>query len=67
LKTANAIVITTEVGITSTPKSAKALAKKRAQSVKKYLVAQGISAEKISIKLKSVSAEKSPFTTVVGK
>ena len=67
LKTANAVVITTEVGNTSTSQNAKALAKKRAQAVKKYLVAQGISAEKISMKLKVVSAKKSPVTKVVGK
>jgi outer membrane protein OmpA-like peptidoglycan-associated protein len=60
-------LITTEVGNTSTSQNAKALAKKRAQDVKKYLVAQGISADKISMKLKVVSAEKSPVTKVVGK
>lgn len=67
LKTANMVVITTEVGNTSTSQNAKALAKKRAQAVKKYLVAQGISSEKISMKLKVVSAKKSPVTKVVGK
>jgi outer membrane protein OmpA-like peptidoglycan-associated protein len=67
LKTANSVLITTEVGNTSTSQNAKALAKKRAQDVKKYLVAQGISADKISMKLKVVSVEKSPVTKVVGK
>lgn len=67
LKTANMVVITTEVGNTSTSQNAKALAKKRAQAVKKYLVAQGISSEKISMKLKVVSAKKSPVTKVVGE
>lgn len=67
LKTANSVVITSEVGVTSTSQNAKALAKKRAQAVKKYLVAQGISAEKISMKLKVVSSKQSPITKVVGK
>jgi outer membrane protein OmpA-like peptidoglycan-associated protein len=66
LRTANAIVITAEVGITSTSENAKALASNRTEAVKNYLIGQGIPREKITVKLKVISAKSSPFTKVVG-
>jgi outer membrane protein OmpA-like peptidoglycan-associated protein len=66
LRTANAIVITAEVGITSTSENAKALASNRTEAVKNYLIGKGIPREKITVKLKVISAKSSPFTKVVG-
>ena len=66
LRTAKAIVITAEVGITSTSENAKALARNRTEAVKNYLVAQGIPREKITVKLRVILDRSLPFTKVVG-
>jgi outer membrane protein OmpA-like peptidoglycan-associated protein len=64
---ASRIVITATAGATSraSNKVAKSLAKKRANAVKKYLVAQGVPADKIVIKTKVVKSGVKPSTKVV--
>jgi hypothetical protein len=64
---ASQIVITATAGSTvgASDKVVKNLAKKRANAIKKYLVAQGIPAEKIVIKARIAKPGKKPSTKVV--
>lgn len=64
---ASQIVITATAGSTvgASDKVVKSLAKKRANAIKKYLVKQGVAAEKIVIKTKIAKPGKKPSTKVV--
>jgi len=64
---ASQIVITSTAGSTvgASDKVVKSLAKKRANAIKKYLIAQGVPAEKIVIKAKIAKPGKKPSTKVV--
>jgi outer membrane protein OmpA-like peptidoglycan-associated protein len=64
---ASQIVITATAGMTpgASNKVVRSLAKKRANAIKKYLVAQGVPAEKIVIKTKITKSGKKPSTRVV--
>lgn len=64
---ASQVVITATAGMTpgASNKVVKSLAKKRANAIKKYLVAQGVPAEKIVIKAKVSKSGKKPSTKVV--
>lgn len=64
---ASQIVITATAGSTvgTSDKVVKSLAKKRANAIKKYLVKQGVAAEKIVIKTKIAKSGKKPSTKVV--
>jgi hypothetical protein len=66
-KIASQVVITATAGSTvgASDKVVKSLAKKRANAIKKYLVAQGVPAEKIVIKAKIAKPGKKPSTRVV--
>lgn len=66
-KIASKVTITATAGATSgvSDKVVKSLAKKRANAIKKYLVAQGIAAEKIVIKAKVAKGGSKPSTKVV--
>ena len=64
---ATTVTITAEAGMTSgTSRTAVTnLAKKRADGVKKYLVSQGVAANKIVINTKILKAGKRPTTKIV--
>jgi hypothetical protein len=64
---ASKVTITASAGITSglSTKSVKNLAKNRANSIKKYLIQQGVSASKIVIKTELVKSGKKPTTKIV--
>lgn len=64
---ASQVVITATAGATAgaSNKVIKGLAKKRANAIKKYIVAQGVSADKIVIKTKIAKPGKKPSTKVV--
>jgi hypothetical protein len=66
-KLASKVTITATAGSTvgASDKVARSLAKKRANAIKKYLVAQGVPAEKIVIKTKVSKSGKKPSTKVV--
>ena len=64
---ASAVTITATAGMTPgvSEKVVKSLAKKRANAIKKYLVAQGVPANKIVIKSQIAKSGKKPSTKVV--
>jgi outer membrane protein OmpA-like peptidoglycan-associated protein len=64
---ASKVTITATAGMTSgaSEKVVNSLAKKRANAIKKYLVAQGVASNKIVIKTKVAKAGKKPSTKVM--
>lgn len=66
-KIASKVVITSTAGATAGASDmvVKSLAKKRANAIKKYLVKQGVSADKIVIKAKAAKSGKKPSTQIV--
>lgn len=64
---ASKVTITATAGMTSgaSTRAVNQLAQKRANAIKKYLVAQGVAADKIVIKTKVAKAGKKPSTKVV--
>jgi hypothetical protein len=66
-KISSKVIITASAGATTgaSSKVVKSLAKKRANAIKKYLVKQGVSADKIVIKVKVAKAGSKPSTKIV--
>lgn len=64
---ASAVVITASAGRTPgvSERTVRGLAKKRANAIKKYLVSQGVPAEKIVIKTRISKSGKKPSTKIV--